>query len=50
METRYFRTPVEFRAWLVKNHAKVTELGVVLHSKASGRPTMTWSEAVDQAL
>ena len=50
METRYFATPEEFRAWLSRNHATATELGVVLHRKASGKPTMTWSEAVDQAL
>jgi uncharacterized protein YdeI (YjbR/CyaY-like superfamily) len=50
METRYFKTPSEFRAWLVKNHATATEVGVVLHKKASGKATMTWSAAVDQAL
>jgi uncharacterized protein YdeI (YjbR/CyaY-like superfamily) len=50
METRYFKTPAEFRAWLVENQATATEVGVVLHRKASGNPTMTWSEAVDQAL
>jgi uncharacterized protein YdeI (YjbR/CyaY-like superfamily) len=50
METRYFKTPAEFRAWLIKNHGTATELGVVLHKKASGKQTMTWSEAVDQAL
>src|SRR3979411_2024617 len=50
METRFFETPAEFRAWLAKNHATAGELGVVLHRKASGKPTMTWSEAVDQAL
>jgi uncharacterized protein YdeI (YjbR/CyaY-like superfamily) len=50
METRYFKTPAEFRAWLVENHAAATEIGVVLHRKASGAPSMTWSEAVDQAL
>jgi uncharacterized protein YdeI (YjbR/CyaY-like superfamily) len=50
METRYFETPAEFRAWLAENHATAAELGVVLHRKASGKPTMTWSEAVDQAL
>lgn len=50
METRYFKTPAEFRAWLVENHATATEVGVVLHRKASGTPTMTWSDAVDQAL
>jgi uncharacterized protein YdeI (YjbR/CyaY-like superfamily) len=50
METRYFKTPSEFRAWLVKNHATAPEVGVVLHKKASGKATMTWSDAVDQAL
>jgi uncharacterized protein YdeI (YjbR/CyaY-like superfamily) len=50
MQTRYFDTSGAFRAWLAENHATESELGVILHSKASGRPTMTWSEAVDQAL
>ena len=50
METRYFETPAEFRAWLVENHARAEEIGVVFHSRASGKPTMTWSDAVDQAL
>ena len=50
METRLFETPAEFRAWLSKNHAASTEIGVVFHRKASGKPTMTWSDAVDQAL
>jgi uncharacterized protein YdeI (YjbR/CyaY-like superfamily) len=50
METRFFKTPDEFRAWLAENHATATEIGVVFHRKASGKPTMTWSEAVDQAL
>jgi uncharacterized protein YdeI (YjbR/CyaY-like superfamily) len=50
METRFFATPAEFRAWLAENHATATEVGVVFHLKASGKPSMTWSEAVDQAL
>ena len=50
METRFFKTPAEFRAWLVEHHATATEVGVLLHKKASGKATMTWSEAVDQAL
>jgi uncharacterized protein YdeI (YjbR/CyaY-like superfamily) len=50
METRFFKTPNEFRAWLAKNHSTATEIGVVFHRKASGKPTMTWSDAVDQAL
>jgi uncharacterized protein YdeI (YjbR/CyaY-like superfamily) len=50
VETLYFETAADFRAWLVKHHATASELGVVLHRKASGKPTMTWSEAVDEAL
>jgi uncharacterized protein YdeI (YjbR/CyaY-like superfamily) len=50
METRFFSTPAEFRAWLVANHTTATEIGVVLHRKAPGMPSMSWSEAVDQAL
>lgn len=50
METRFFETPADFRAWLSEHHATATEIGVVFHSKASGKPTMTWSDAVDQAL
>jgi uncharacterized protein YdeI (YjbR/CyaY-like superfamily) len=50
METHYFKTPAEFRAWLAKHHATATEVGVVFHKKGSGKPSMTWSDAVDQAL
>jgi uncharacterized protein YdeI (YjbR/CyaY-like superfamily) len=50
VEQCYFKTQAEFRAWLMDNHATATELGVVLHRKASAEPGMTWSEAVDQAL
>ncbi len=50
METRFFAAPAEFREWLVENHLSETELGVVFHRKAAGLRTMTWSEAVDQAL
>src|SRR5260370_3363370 len=50
METRFFETPAEFRAWLAKNHDTATEIGVVFHKKGSGKPSMTWSDAVDQAL
>jgi uncharacterized protein YdeI (YjbR/CyaY-like superfamily) len=50
METRFFETPAEFRAWLAANHGTTTEIGVVFHKKGSGKPSMTWSDAVDQAL
>ena len=50
METLYFKTPAEFRAWLAKHHATATEVGVVVHRQDSGKPSMTWSDAVDVAL
>jgi len=50
VETRFFETSAEFRDWLAENHVTATEIGVVFHSRASGKPTMTWADAVDQAL
>ncbi|HEX9098330.1 MAG TPA: YdeI/OmpD-associated family protein [Candidatus Dormibacteraeota bacterium] len=50
MEARFFETSAEFRAWLAANHGTATEIGVVLHKKGSGKASMTWSDAVDQAL
>ncbi|HET9410670.1 MAG TPA: YdeI/OmpD-associated family protein [Candidatus Dormibacteraeota bacterium] len=50
MEIKDFKTPAEFRAWLAKHHATAPEVGVVFHKKESGKPSMTWSDAVDQAL
>ena len=46
----FFETPAEWRAWLEANHASETEVYVGFRRKASGLPTMTWSEAVDEAL
>ena len=50
MNPRYFRSAAEFRGWLDKNHASATELWVGFHRKASGRPSITWPESVDEAL
>jgi uncharacterized protein YdeI (YjbR/CyaY-like superfamily) len=47
---RFFRTPVEFRAWLAEHHADRSELLVGFYKKGSGRPSMTWPESVDEAL
>ena len=48
MEPIYFSTPAEFRAWLEANHDSEPELIVGFHKKASGVPSMTWPEAVDE--
>lgn len=47
---RFFTSPDEFRRWLHENHATEHELLVGFWKKGTGRPTMTWSESVDEAL
>ena len=47
---RYFRSPAEFRAWLGKHHEKAPELWVGFHKRATGEPSLTWPESVDEAL
>ncbi len=46
----YFRSPADFGRWLDKNHARRTELWVGYYKKETGRPSLTWSESVDEAL
>jgi uncharacterized protein YdeI (YjbR/CyaY-like superfamily) len=50
MKPTYFARAADFRAWLADNHDKAPELLVGLHKKGAGRATMTYSEAVDEAL
>ena len=41
----------EWRAWLTKNHATKKSVWVVYHKKSfRGLPSISWSEAVDEAL
>jgi uncharacterized protein YdeI (YjbR/CyaY-like superfamily) len=46
----FFAKPAAFRAWLEKHHQTTPEQWVGFHRKASGRPSITWPEAVDEAL
>jgi uncharacterized protein YdeI (YjbR/CyaY-like superfamily) len=46
----YFATPAKFRAWLEAHHATATEVLVGFHKVGSGKPSMTWSESVDEAV
>ncbi len=50
MEPVFFATPAELRAWLERHHGDRDELWVGLYKKASGRPSVTWPEVVDEAL
>lgn len=47
---RCFPTLSAWRAWLEENHAEAQELWVGLYKRDSGRPSITWPEAVDGAL
>lgn len=46
----FFATQDDFRHWLDKYYKDETELLVGYYKKGSGKPSMTWSESVDQAL
>jgi len=46
----FFERPQQWRRWLERHHGDMGELWVGFHKKASGRPSMTWPEAVDEAL
>jgi uncharacterized protein YdeI (YjbR/CyaY-like superfamily) len=50
MEVRFFATGEEFRGWFEQHHATAKELWVGFYKKASGRPSITWPESVDEAL
>ena len=49
-EPIYFPSPAAFREWLAEHHERETEVWVGFWKKATGEPSLTWSEAVDEAL
>ncbi len=46
----YFATAADFRRWLEANHATAPELLVGFWKKGSGKPSIDWPQARDQAL
>lgn len=46
----FFATPEEFRKWLEENHQSETELLVGYYKIGTKKPSMNWSESVDEAL
>lgn len=46
----YFKTAGDFRSWLRRHHARRSELLVGFHKKATGKPSLTYPEALDEAL
>jgi uncharacterized protein YdeI (YjbR/CyaY-like superfamily) len=47
---RSFRSSKELRAWLAKEHARAPGLLLRIYKKDSGVPSVTYAEALDQAL
>ena len=50
MKPTFFKTPDHLRRWLERNHASSTELWLGMYKKASGKRSVTYKEALDEAL
>jgi uncharacterized protein YdeI (YjbR/CyaY-like superfamily) len=50
LELKFFKSSIEFRKWLEKNHAEAPELWVGFYKIDSNIKSITYQEAVDQAL
>jgi uncharacterized protein YdeI (YjbR/CyaY-like superfamily) len=46
----FFRNPAEYRKWLEKNHSTAKELWIGYYKKATGKPSLTWEQTVDESL
>jgi len=50
IEAIFFETPAALRDWLDANHDTALELFVGAWKKATGKPTLTWQQIVEEAL
>jgi uncharacterized protein YdeI (YjbR/CyaY-like superfamily) len=50
MDPKFFRSQKDLRRWFERNHQTAAELWVGYYKKASGKPSITWPESVDEAL
>jgi uncharacterized protein YdeI (YjbR/CyaY-like superfamily) len=50
MKPKFFSSPAQFREWLERNNDSATELLVGFHKKSSGKKSITYPEALDEAL
>jgi len=46
----FFKTPATLRAWFQKHHAAAPELIIGFYKVDSGRPSVTYQQALDEAL
>ena len=50
VKPKFFATQELFRVWLEKNHASAGDLLIGFHKKDSGKKSITYAEALDEAL
>ena len=50
MKPKFFSSPDQFRQWLEQNHDRAEELLVGFHKKDSGKKSVTYAQALDEAL
>lgn len=50
MKPKFFSTPAQFREWLDRNHDSAGELLIGFHKNSSGKKSITYHEALDEAL
>lgn len=50
IEVFYASSPMAWRAWLAENHVSKQAVWLVFYKKKSARASITWREAVDEAL
>jgi uncharacterized protein YdeI (YjbR/CyaY-like superfamily) len=46
----FFETPAQLRDWFDANHETAAELWLGTYKKAAGKPSVSWSDSVDEAL
>jgi uncharacterized protein YdeI (YjbR/CyaY-like superfamily) len=49
-KTLYVHRREDWRAWLMEHHASEPEIWLVLHTKESGKPSLPYNDAVEEAL
>lgn len=49
-ETFYPHSKQQWRDWLAQNHIEKQAIWLITYRKNAGKPTISWSEAVDEAL
>src|SRR6185437_5938905 len=50
VKIKIFKSAAEFRTWLEKNHDRVTELWLGFYNQRSGKKSITYREALEEAL